>query len=108
MADLQQVWQDLDVDEDGTNVRTSLTLVHRIVAFNAHTTDTCYLQLFEDTIGDVTVGTTSPDLVIPVPAGVVVDVGIPLKFAELSIAATAGPTNAVAPGDDPIVTVFYG
>lgn len=71
-----------------------------------------YLQLFDKAaVGDVTLGTTVPDLTIMLPASGVAE-ALPLRalkhFQLGCIAAvTSARGNAVAPGADASVTIYF-
>lgn len=59
-----------------------------------------YVQLFDKALGGVVVGTDTPALSIAVPAGgrAPMPMGSVGFNTAITAAATAGPTNAVAPG----------
>ena len=86
--------------------------LHTYVVQNQHASNTVYLQVFDVT--NPTVGGTTPRLSIPCPPGVsgglFEDLVITTKGASnegMSIAITAGPTNAVAPGATQVVNLTY-
>ena len=71
-----------------------------------------YIQLFDASVGDVTVGTTTPIMVIPICAAAMYD-GLPtgnkpIKFnTACTYAVTSTPTGAGAPGATITLTGFY-
>lgn len=60
-----------------------------------------YIQVWDVAIGSITVGTTAPTYVIPIPAGSAANVEFTngIKHAtEINVAATTTPTGSTAPG----------
>lgn len=75
-----------------------------------------YVKIFNATTGSVTLGTTSPDIVIFVPAGAILTVpfftgaaqGVTLGTALSAAAVTTGGTaGTVSPSSAVVVTVNY-
>jgi len=89
-------------DSDGDNTAQALSasagFLYKILAWNVNTS-AAYVQLFDAAASDVTVGTTTPNYVVPVPAsgGVLDDYVPPMKFSTaISYACT---TTATGNGD---------
>jgi hypothetical protein len=69
-----------------------------------------YVQLFNLASASVTVGTTAPTDVIPVPAGGFTDMRYPVPdayVAALTVAATTTVNGSTAPGSALVATFFY-
>lgn len=68
-----------------------------------------YLQFFDAVSGDVTIGTTAPYFVIPLPAGGGIDGPCgPRQFSNaITFAVTATATGSGAPASDCIVQFDY-
>jgi hypothetical protein len=62
-----------------------------------------YLQLFNALAADVTLGTTVPNLSVPIPAGAIWDAPLPVPIGfttACSVAATATATGSGAPASN--------
>jgi len=89
---------DADADETAQAIKASSGTLVRLTVDNADTAK-IYVQLFDLAIGDVTVGTTVPKYVIPVPAGAMYDDKLVMDFATaISYAVTSTPTGLGATG----------
>jgi hypothetical protein len=103
-------------------IRTGATFLSRIRARQLNNTaPVLYLQLFNVASGSVTLGTTVPNLVLEIPAGVASHDGdsLAVKFdgkeggkkfsTALSIACTTTATGSTAPtaGQEPDVNVDW-
>lgn len=100
----------LDLDETEEDVKTSAGQLFGWYMFNAAAT-TRYVKLYNATAANVTVGSTTPVLVLPVPAGgaanAVFDIGIAFSTA-ICAAATTGVANSDtgAPSANDVVVNF--
>lgn len=110
------VTYNLDVDESEDDVKTSPGCLYKIRITN-RTTSVRYVKLYNDTAANVTVGSTTPLDIIPVPANatdytVLTESfgGMGLAFSvALSIAATTGfaVADTGAPGTNDIIATLY-
>jgi hypothetical protein len=108
------MWRDVDLDETAVVVKASAGQIYTIIAINLKAT-TLYLQLYDVAQGSVTVGTTTPDLTIPLPAnsttgaGVAISIPQGIAFATaITAACTTGHSDAGAPGaNECIVGILY-
>ena len=96
------MFKSIDLDESEEQIKATAGQVFSIMAFNL-TTGVLYLKLYNDTAANVIVGTTVPDLTIPIPANADSDgAGFvwahPIGFA-FSAAITAACTTGVADND---------
>lgn len=109
----------LDLDETEELVKTGAGCLYKIRCTN-RTTSIRYVKLYDGVLAGVTVGTTTPIDVIPVPAGASADLatvltesfgGLGLPFTTgLCLACTTGFADADtgAPGaNDVIVSAYY-
>jgi hypothetical protein len=101
----------IDLDETKRLVATGALNLYGGVFENNHSA-AVYVQFFNKAAeADVTLGTTTPDwtLMLPASGAVVLDSFEPLKHFNLGlvVACTAGRTNAVAPGADATVTILF-
>lgn len=99
----------LTQDETATTVVAGPVLLFNIMGFNTGGA-VSYLQFFDALVADVTVGTTTPTFVIPLPAGGGYDAEyvLPEGFRTgIVIACTATAAGAGAPGADAIVKLGY-
>ena len=91
------IFRSIDLDETEEEIKATAGQVFGWYLFNAHTA-TLYVKFYNATAANVTVGTTTPVLTIPVPAGSAANV-----FSEIGIAfgtaITAAATTAVADND---------
>lgn len=84
-------------------------LLFNITAFNSGGA-TCYLQFFDALTADVTVGTTTPTFVIPLPAsgGYDTSLNLPEGFRNgIVIACTSTATGNGTPGAAAIIKLGY-
>jgi hypothetical protein len=94
-------FNNLDVDETEDDIKTSAGQLYELYLFNT-TTSIIYVKLYNATAANVTVGSTTPVMTIPVPGnndsdggGVVRNWPTGLKFdTAICIAATTGVANA--------------
>jgi hypothetical protein len=107
----------LDLDETEEEVKATAGQLYKLRITN-YATSVRYVKLYNDTAANVSVGTTTPYDVIPVPAGsstaptVITESfgGHGLPFTALCLAAVTGLANnsAGAPGaDEVVVTAYY-
>ena len=106
------IFRSVDLDETEEEIKASAGQVFGWYIFNG-ASSTRYVKFYNATAASVTVGTTTPVLTIPVPAGaaanVFSEIGIAFSTA-ISAAATTGVADADtgAPGaNEVIVNVFY-
>lgn len=102
----------VDIDESEDAVKASAGQVFGWYLYNDGAAEV-YVKLYNDTVANVTVGTTAPLVTLPIPAGaaanVFTDIGIPFS-AAITIAATTGAATADtgAPATGQVVgTIFY-
>jgi hypothetical protein len=102
----------LDIDETEDEIKATAGQVFGWYLYNDGAAEV-YVKFYNATAANVTVGTTTPVFVLPVPAGaaanVFTDIGIPFSTA-ICIAATTGAAdaNTGAPATDQVVgTVFF-
>jgi hypothetical protein len=111
------IFRTLDLDETEEDVKTSAGQVYGIFAINT-TNAVLYLKLYNATAANVTVGTTTPVMTLPVPGNNDTDgagfylnfpVGVVFDTAICAAATTAVADNDTgAPGANAlIVQVFY-
>lgn len=105
-------FRSLDLDETEEEIKGSAGQVYGYYFFNA-ATSTRYLKFYNATAANVTVGSTTPLLTLPLPAGAAANVAFPQGIA-FSTAITAAATTGVADADtgapganDVITNVFY-
>lgn len=85
-------------------------LAFNFTCFNPDAAAVAYVQFFDALAANVTLGTTVPKFVLPLPAGGGIDGAnyVPKKFSyAITYAVTAGPGNNVAPASDCIVQFDY-
>lgn len=106
------IFRSIDLDESEEEVKASAGQLYGWYIFNAAAT-THYVKLYNATAASTTVGTTTPILTIPVPAGAAANVeftnGIAFSTA-LSAAATTGvaDSDTGAPAANAVVVnLFY-
>lgn len=103
-------YRNIDVDESEDQVKGSAGQVYWIHAMNL-ASGVRYLHFYDDTPANVTVGTTTPTLTIPIPtqgdtngAGFTVAIDKGLAFANaITVAATTTLTGNDAPGANEVV-----
>jgi len=106
------VHRNIDVDESEDDVKTSAGKLYGWFLHNAHTA-TLFVKFYNATAANTTVGTTTPFMTIPMPAGASANVeftnGIAFSTA-LCIAATTGVADADtgAPAANVLIAnIFY-
>lgn len=100
---------DESVSETKQTVIAAPVLLFNILGYNSGGS-VSYLQFFDALSADVTVGTTAPSFVIPLPATGGYDVGLncPEGFRTgIVIACTATATGSGAPGANALVKLNY-
>lgn len=107
------VARNIDVDESEDAVKASEGTLLGYYFANLHASSWRYLRFYNDTTANVTVGTTTPVLTIPLPAAsaghIWLGEGIPFDTA-ITVAATTGvgDTDTGAPGANEVVcNTFY-
>jgi hypothetical protein len=110
------VYQDTVAANAVNSIKASSAKVYYIVIDNSLNVAASYLKLFNLASASVSLGTTSPDLVAYVPAGVVVTMpfytgaaigltfGTALSYAVVTTGGTAGTTS---PSSAVTLTVSY-
>lgn len=82
----------------------------KVIAHSANAADV-FLHLYNAAAANVTVGTTTPKLTLPIPAGggVIDDYAahVPFFSTNISIAVTTTYAGAVAPGSACLAEVIY-
>lgn len=109
-----QVYKTLDLDESEEQIKASgRSLVLGFIFYNAHATALRYLKFYNASAANVTVGTTVPDMTIPLKAGQTTGFmlagGVEFRTG-LTIAATTGlaDNDNGAPGANEVIgTVIY-
>lgn len=106
------LFRTIDLDETEEDVKTSAGTLYGYFIFNAAAT-TRYVKFYNATAANVTVGTTTPVMTIPIPAGAAANVefsnGIGFSTA-ICIAATTGVADAdtgAPAANDVVMNVFY-
>lgn len=106
------LYRTIDLDETEEDVKTTAGTLYGWYIFNAAAT-TRYVKIYNATAANVTVGSTTPVLTIPIPAGSAANVeftnGIAFSTA-ICIAATTGVADAdtgAPAANDVIMNVFY-
>jgi len=106
------IFRTLDADETEEAVKASAGQVFGWYIYNDGAAEV-YVKLYNDTVANVIVGTTTPVLTLPVPAGsaanVLGEIGIAFS-AAITIAATTGVADAdtAAPAANQVVAnIFY-
>lgn len=102
--------RNIDVDETEDAVKASAGQVYWIHAMNL-SSGVRYLHLYDDTVANVVVGTTTPTLTIPLPtqgdtngAGFTVNIDKGLAFsAAITVAATTAIDGTGSPGANEVV-----
>lgn len=106
------LYKNIDVDESEDQVKGTAGQIYWIHAINLSAA-VLYLKIYNATAGNVTVGTTVPDLTFPIPsnggtdgAGFVLAIPNGIEFdTAITIAATTGiaDADAGAPGGNEVV-----
>jgi hypothetical protein len=106
------IFRSIDVDESEEDVKQSAGKLYGWFLHNAHTA-TLFVKFYNATAANTTVGTTTPIMTIPIPAGASANVhfnkGIAFSTA-LCIAATTGvaDNDTGAPGANLVIAnIFY-
>ena len=97
------MFKSLDLDESEEEVKGSAGTLYGYFFYNAHASALRYLKLYNNTAAGTTVGTTVPDLTIPIKAGGSGHISIPQGLAcgtGITAAATTGfaDNDTGAPG----------
>lgn len=106
------MFRSIDIDETEEEVKASAGNVYGWYIFNA-SASTRYVKFYNATAANVTVGTTTPVLTLPVPAGGAANVfsSIGISFGTaITVAATTGvaDNDTGAPSaNDVIINVLY-
>lgn len=104
------VFRSVDLDETEEQVSATPVQVFGWNIFN-DSAASIFVQFYNATAANVTVGTTTPVLTVGIEAGKSVDMEWtnPIRFdTALSVAATTGPTGAGAPGaNECIINLLY-
>lgn len=94
-----QLYSNTSVANTAVSVNGSATTVYRIHLDNSANAAVTYYKFWNTASGSVTVGTTAPDMIIPVAASSVVNYGVQPSIAEFSTALTiAAVTTAGTAG----------
>ena len=106
------VFRSIDVDESEEEVKGSAGMLYGYYFANLHATSARYLKFYNDTAANVTVGTTTPFLTLPLPATAAghVNFPVPVKFdTGICVVATTGlaDNDTGAPGANEIVLNVY-
>ncbi len=110
-------FKSIDLDESEEAVKATAGQVYGIIAINL-ASSVRYLKIYNATVATVVVGTTVPDITIPLPtqgdtngAGAVISWPMGVAFSTaITVAATTGvgDADAGAPGaNEVVVTVLY-
>lgn len=106
------IFRSIDLDETEEDVKTSAGQVFGYYIYN-NAAATTYVKFYNATAANVIVGTTTPVLTIPIPAGsaanVISPIGIQFDTA-ICVAATTGvaDNNTGAPAaNDLIINIYY-
>lgn len=91
------IFRSLDIDETEEDVKTSAGMVYGWFIYNNAAT-THFVKFYNETAANVTVGTTTPVLTLPIPAGSAANVFTPHGIA-FSTAICVAATTAVADND---------
>lgn len=111
------IHRSIDLDESEEEVKATAGVVYGLWVSN-RATATRYLKFYNDTAANVTVGTTTPVITIPIPGNTADDVsgnfnvgGLGIGFGTaICVAATTGiaDNDTGAPdANDVVVNVFY-
>lgn len=90
-------------DETVRDIHARPCKLHSIHLVNGDAGSVRYVQLFDAASGDVTLGTTSPDLVVPIGEGDThhIEFATPVRFGTAcSFAVTTTPTGSTGPTQD--------
>lgn len=104
-----------DLDETEEEIKGTAGQIYFITCFNVSAA-LLYLQVFNNTAAAVTVGTTAPDMVFPIPtqgttdgAGFVLSIPNGIEMSTgITVAATTTPTGNTGPGlNEVLINVGY-
>ena len=106
------LFTDTDLAETKAAVKASSATIYAIDVDNAANAAATYLKLYNAASGSVTVGTTTPDVIILAPANTRISIPIPqgLAFGTALTAACltgAGTAGTTGPTSDVIVRIVY-
>lgn len=102
-------YRNYTADETLVQVTTASVLLYNYTCYNPNGSDT-FVQMFDALVADVTLGTTTPDLVLPLPTSGGLDnaLHIPRSFRNgMAIAVTSTATGSGAPAAACIVQLDY-
>ena len=115
MANTMSFYSNIDLDETKVAAVPRPAIIHWIFVFNQGATP-AYVKLFNKAVGDVTVGSTAPDMTFPVPAqsdsngaGFMIPLSGAIYFSTaVTIAATTGveASDSGAPGTNDVIVNF--
>jgi len=109
------MFRSIDLDESEEAVKASAGQLYGGIILNM-SASVRYLKLYDATVANVTVGTTTPDLTIPIPtlgdtngAGLTLDIPAQgLAFANaITVAATTDLESNGAPGANEIIAALF-
>lgn len=106
------IFRSIDLDETEEDVKTSAGQLFGWYLFNNHATDVRFVKLYNATAANVTVGSTTPVMTIPLPpkggANVLFETGIAFSTA-ITAAATTGVADADTgtPGANEVIANFF-
>ncbi len=106
------VFRSLDLDETEEEVKATGGNVYGYFIYN-NSASTMYLKFYNATAASVTVGTTTPVMTFPIPAGSAANVGFPYPVSfstAITVAVVTGVADSStgAPAaNDCIVNIFY-
>ena len=107
------IFRTLDADETEEDVKTSAGQLYGYYIANLHATSFRYVKFYNATAANVTVGTTTPVLTLPIPPNAAAHVEFSMGIAfgtAISVAATTGvaDNDTGAPGaNEVVVNAFY-
>lgn len=107
------VFRTLDADETEEDVKTTAGQLYGYYIANLHASSFRYVKFYNATAANVTVGTTTPLLTLPIPPGAAAHVEFSMGIAfgtAISVAATTGvaDNDTGAPGaNEVVVNAFY-
>lgn len=110
-TDGASIYKTLDLDETEEDVKTSAGNLYGFIITNV-SAGTRYVKFYNATAASVTVGSTTPVMVVAVPTGAGVSAaypfGIPFNTA-ICVAATTGVADADtgAPGANEVICTFF-
>lgn len=109
------IFRSLDLDETEEEVKATAGTLYGGIVFNLHASANRYLKFYNATAANVTVGTTTPVMTIPIPpntSGFII--AVPDQGVGFSTAITVAATTALADNDtgapganEVVVNLFY-